>query len=101
MSLDKFRWIPGYEGLYDVNREGFVRSFYRRGSPKMRDTPVVLSFQVATNGYVLYNLHKEKKGKKFLAHRIVASTFLPNPRCCKNVCHKNDIKQDNRVVNLF
>lgn len=40
--------------------------------------------------------HKKKR-----VHRIVAETFIPNPNNYLVVGHKNNVKSDNRVENLY
>lgn len=51
-------------------------------------------------GYL--NAKGVQNGKQwtYLVHRLVAETFIPNPRCKSDVNHKNGIKTDNRVENL-
>ena len=39
-------------------------------------------------------------GRNHLVHRLVAERWLPNPRGCRTVNHKNGCKWDNRVCNL-
>lgn len=82
--------IKGYEGKYFVSNLGRCRSKYRILTPKPLNT-----------GYKVVSLsNKHNKTKNFLLHRLVAITFIPNPKNKTEVNHKNGIKTDNRVENL-
>lgn len=63
--------------------------------------PHKLSLKPNPSGYVTVALQKGPKKYFLLAHRLVALTFIPNPNNLPFVCHKNDIRTDNRSSNLF
>ena len=86
--------ISGYEGLYEVNFYGSVRSLHKRNYQKE------LTPKLDRAGYLAFTLcHKGKCRTKF-GHRLVAETFISNPDNKKEVNHKNGVRTDNDVQNL-
>lgn len=54
------------------------------------------------NGYVYVGITmSDGKNKSTRVHRLVAKAFIPNPNGLEIVGHKNNIKHDNRVENLY
>ena len=105
---EEWRDIKGYEGLYMVSNYGRIKSLDRWVSCKRKgSTKEALHLMngciiaAATNAMYLY-CHLSKNGKKKLVkhHRIVALTFIENIDNLNVINHKNEIKFDNRVVNL-
>ena len=98
MLLPKQEWrdIEGYEGKYQVNQIGQVRSLnYRRTGKTKR-----LKLGTNKDGYNHVRLGKNGKYKCCLVHRLVAQAFIPNPDNLPEVNHKNEVESDNRVENL-
>lgn len=52
------------------------------------------------DGYPHCNVKVNCKNKKFLVHREMGKSFLPNPENKKTINHKNGIRNDNRIENL-
>lgn len=53
------------------------------------------------NGYITANIkYQDGTRRLWYVHRLVATTFIPNPKDKPVVNHKNLVKNDNRVVNL-
>jgi len=52
-------------------------------------------------GYNRVTFSRKSQGSSKLVHRLVAEAFIPNPNNFRCVCHKNNIKTDNRVENLY
>ena len=90
-TLDFWKDIEGYEGLYQVSNTGQVKSV-KSGK--------ILKPDKRKEGYLQIGLYKEGKKKKFLIHRLVAAAFLPNEDELSQVDHINNAKTDNRVCNL-
>lgn len=89
MSLEHWKPVPGFEGLYMVSQLGGVYSTRsrRRLSP-------------TKTGYAIVTLYKDGKSTSRAVHRLVAEAFLPNPDNLQIVNHKDGNKQNNRLENL-
>ena len=92
-----FMPIEGYEGLYEVGKEGSVWSLnYRRSGERKRLMPAVLN----KHEYLCVNLCKDGKQKHCTVHRLVLSAYLPKPSDDLEILHINSKPTDNRLENL-
>ena len=99
--------IKGYEGLYQVSSLGNVRRIDtimtvvtpHKGTYKKTWRGKILKV-IPQNGYHAIDLCKGNKVERKSIHRLVAETFVPNPKNKLQVNHKNGVKTDNRVENL-
>lgn len=89
--MENWKDLKGYEGLYQINILGDIKSLYSNKilKPKLN------------KGYHNVNLYKNKKSKSFNVHRLVALEFIPNPQLKKEVNHKDENKLNNKVDNLM
>lgn len=90
---DEYKRVPikGYEGLYDVDTDGRVYS---------RITGTFLKGFDNGYGYKQVSLYKNGKRKVRTLHRIVAETFIPNPKNLMEINHKDENKENNKAENL-
>lgn len=99
-----YKSIKGYEGSYEVNEFGQVRSVDRElksknGSVRKYDGKE-LKPKTDKAGYFIIGLHKNGILKMMAVHRLVAEAFLPNPDNLPEVHHLNHDTKDNRACNL-
>lgn len=82
--------IITHKGLYQISNMGRVRNKYNK----------ILKGYTNNKGYQMVHLRTETTNKLYSIHRLVATHFIPNPDNLPYVNHKNEIKTDNRAVNL-
>lgn len=99
----EFVEIPGYEGKYQVNRNGeikvkdtYVVSHKGETSYNRLQRGRVLKGGKTTRGYCFVSLN----GKHVFRHQIVASVFIPNPNNYTEINHKDENPGNNIVDNL-
>tara|TARA_R110002126_G_scaffold57066_3_gene151760 strand:- start:158 stop:646 length:489 start_codon:yes stop_codon:yes gene_type:complete len=87
--------IFGYDGKYEIDTDGNV--FSNVGGTRKKLTPRYNGI-----GYHTIQLVYNKKSTHFLIHKLVAFHFIENDDAANKirVCHKNQIRTDNRVENL-
>lgn len=100
---DKEIWkdIKGYEGLYKISNNGRIRR-YNNSSKKYKRIPPFhyIKNHIDKNGYYRVILSKNNEVKNYLLHRLIAETFISNPKNLPEVNHKDEIKTNNNIDNL-
>lgn len=101
---EKKRNIKGYEGLYQISRNGVIRSLDKylpmpNGGEKLVKEKILKPYK-NREGYLRVALSKNGKVKHYLIHRLVAEAFIDNPNNLPHIDHINTDRTDNRVENL-
>ena len=89
-SIEIWKPIVGYEGLYEVSNFGRVRN----ASCNIR------KIQINNRWYCYLKLCKDGKYKHHFIHRLVAITFIPNDDTSLEINHKDENKLNNHIDNL-
>ena len=86
-----YKDIQGYEGKYQISNLGNVYSLI---------TNKILKPRLTLDGYYQVDLYKNGVKKHLYVHRLVAQSFLDNPKNYKIVNHKDENSTNNIVSNL-
>lgn len=100
---EKWIDIENYEGIYKISNYGRVKSLSRilfNGKGLFKTKDKILSPKFGNNGYYSFYLSKEKKTTSYLAHRLIAKAFIPNPENKPTVNHKDLDRANNCISNL-
>lgn len=94
MQEEIWKYVPGYEGLYEVSSLGNFRKLHNNGSFKnLKTTP-------NNWGYYTIGLWKNGVVKQYRISRLIAEAFIPNPDNKPYVDHIDTDKSNNCVNNL-
>ena len=89
--MEQWRKLENYDN-YEVSTEGRVRN---------SSTGRILKTNIDKKGYEQICLRKDNRTTTERVHKLVGATFLEPDEERKNVMHKNNIRNDNRVENLM
>lgn len=96
--------IPNYEGFYMASTNGRILSLGRyvrnKNSIFWKNPKLLTQTKVKSTGYLVVALSKENHQEYPLVHRLIASTFIPNPNNLLCIDHIDTNRANNRVSNL-
>lgn len=92
--------IKGYEGLYQASNFGRIKSLIGWNGQQYIQREKILKPTITEGHYASISMHKNKKSKVVMIHRIIAETFLENPNNYPHVMHIDENKYNNQVDNL-
>jgi len=94
--MKKISWksVKSYEGLYEINDLGEIRSLHKRNLHR------IMPQRIDRAGYYTVRLSKRGKDSTLYVHRILAFAFTLNSHNKPFVNHINGNKLDNSVQNL-
>lgn len=103
-SIEVWKDIEGYEGIYQVSNFGNVKSLSRYINNKHNTLSLtkekLMKLSNDKDGYKLVSLVKNGISKRNKVHTLVCENFLKKTNESDVIDHINNIKYDNRVCNL-
>ncbi|SRR6266540_1020779 len=102
--IEKWNNIPLCEGEYMASDLGRIKSIKReyfhpiKGLVKVDEK--ILRQMLTNYGYTRVQISINRIKTKFPTHRLIGSTFLPNPENKPCINHKNGVRDDNRLCNI-
>jgi hypothetical protein len=90
-SMEVWKDVVGYEGLYQVSNLGRVKSVERykdnNGTKQLVKERILKQGENKKGGYLKVDLWKNNKSKTLYVHRLVAIAFIDNPTNKPTVNH--------------
>lgn len=95
--IESWKDIPGFEGVYQADREGNIRRLYRNGK-----TRVLTPYHKKMNGSqrLVVKLTVNSQSREVVVIQAVARTFLGPPPVGHIPVHRNGCQSDNYVNNI-
>lgn len=101
--MENWKDIKGYEGLYQININGLVKSLSREinnGNGIRKSKEFITKSYDNGHGYLRVCLSKNNSKKFILIHALIAIHFIENPENLPIINHKDGNKKNNSVSNL-
>lgn len=95
--MNNLEWFPlkGFEGNYLISKEGYIKSLL------VKERILKPSINNHHEKYMRVRLKNlDGQWKSYLVHRLVATTFIPNPLDKEQVNHIDENPFNNHVDNL-
>lgn len=103
-SMEIWKDVVGYEGLYLISNTGKVKSLGKNvdiGLGRIQFKPErILKPGLASNGYFTVAICKNRAQTSTCLHTIIAKSFIPNPNNFRCVNHIDGNKTNNAIENL-
>jgi len=106
-KTEDWRDIQNYIGGYQISDLGRVKALQKRIFNDRNNAfsiyqPRIMKSSIEGGGYLSLTLSRDAKRKSHKIHKLVAEAFLGHVPCGYKeiVDHKNNIRKDNRLVNL-
>ncbi len=103
-DLEVWKPVKGFEDLYQISDQGRLRSLDRQcwnGKAHFTKVGIVMKGSIDKDGYLYCKLIRRDSTYSIMKiHRLVAFHFIPWVRDKPEVNHINEVKDDNRRVNL-
>lgn len=96
--MEKWKNIPGYEGIYEISNLGRIKSYYAKNG-RLTSNARLISGKLDKDGYCEIKLCKNGKIKYTRLHRLVAESFVDGDASLE-VNHKDGDKLNNIASNL-
>jgi len=90
--------ILGFEGSYQINRLGVVKTISAERGGRYYGT--IKKATVYPRGYVGHKLYKDKQYHSRFLHRLLAEAFIPNPENKPTIDHIDRNPSNNKLSNL-
>jgi len=102
---EEWKDVKDYEGIYQISNLGRLK-IVQRTTMRSHGKKLTIKEKIARGslnfGYIRYSLcNANDKEIKVRAHRLVAGAFIPNPENKPYVCHRDDVRTNNVVTNLY
>lgn len=104
--MERWKDIPGYEGLYQASNLGNIKSLKREHYIPSTNRKIwiceekILKQSTGKDKYKYVVLTNKSKRKTYKVHRLVAITFIKENKNKKYINHKDGNKSNNNIDNL-